>query len=398
MLLEKKKYIIWGAGRIGEAAYTYYKGQINIICYVDNDERKWGSALNGLNICSPDILRDNEIEVIIALKNGLDEVKLRLETEFGIKDYTVFGFYQERHTDEIYAPKEKMLERDSVVICISDGLGNQMFQYALYRNLQNRGRNVYVDISSFNMPGPNSFMLDKVFPNIAMNRCTIQQRDEHISSYLGDMRNLRNFQIYVEPEPREEKVKAKNENLFWIKNGIIRGYHQCCQYADEIRYILLKDFTFKEEKEEALRDIAKKIEETNSVSIHIRRGDYLSRQGEITYGNICTLAYYQQAINYIESSIEGAYFYIFSNDITWAKENMRLKNAVYVDSSMFIGYEDWYDMYLMSLCKNNIIANSTFSWWGAWLNQNKEKMVIAPTKWINGCDYRDICPKEWIRL
>ena len=91
-------------------------------------------------------------------------------------------------------------------------------------------------------------------------------------------------------------------------------------------------------------------------------------------------------------------FCFFSDDIEWVKVNYAMSNDVCIEKDMFDSYEDWYDMYLMSICSHNIIANSTFSWWGAWLNQNEDKTVIAPQKWLNGCDYIDIYPPEWITM
>ena len=100
----------------------------------------------------------------------------------------------------------------------------------------------------------------------------------------------------------------------------------------------------------------------------------------------------------MKEKVNNCRFYFFSDDIEEIKEHYKMDNAVYVEKAMFDGYEDWYDMYLMSICKHNIIANSTFSWWGAWLNRHEDKIVIAPEKWINSCDYQDIYPKGWMQM
>ena len=100
----------------------------------------------------------------------------------------------------------------------------------------------------------------------------------------------------------------------------------------------------------------------------------------------------------MKDKVGNCKFIFFSNDMEWVKRNYNIENAIYVNSTLFDNYQDWYDMYLMSMCKHNIIANSTFSWWGAWLNSNKEKIVIAPNKWVNLCDYKDIYPDDWIKM
>ena len=109
------------------------------------------------------------------------------------------------------------------------------------------------------------------------------------------------------------------------------------------------------------------------------------------------MEYYQKAIKYINDNIEDPYFFIFSDDINWCKENLILNNALYVEANLKSNFEC--DMILMSKCKHNIIANSTFSWWGAWLNQNLNKNVIAPKRWMSSFEcLDDLYPNDWIKL
>lgn len=396
-LKENAVYAIWGAGRYGKAAYGYYKEHSNIAFYIDNDEKKWGSTLNGLKIYSPQILREKKANIIIALKNGQEEIGRRLEKDYGITSYTVFGVFQQDYDKENRSKQETELERDSLIVCSIGGLGNQMFQYALYRNLQNRGKNVYFDITGYDLPVRRQFLLKEVFPDISLRLCSKGQRERFWTLSYDNIAKFKDFEVYVEPGVREEKIKTKNERLFHMKSGIIYGYHQCFQYAEEVREILLRDFAFPNEKERQLAETAERIKAANSVSIHIRRGDYLGQNEEI-YGGICTVQYYSKAITYIKERVENAVFYVFSNEIEWVQKHINIENAVFINSAMFENYRDWYDIYLMSICRHNIIANSTFSWWGAWLNQSEDKTVIAPLKWTNICDYQDICPRDWVRL
>ena len=142
----------------------------------------------------------------------------------------------------------------------------------------------------------------------------------------------------------------------------------------------------------------KKIRQHKSVSIHVRRGDYVNHP---LFGGICDKAYYQRAITYIQEKTDCDYYIIFSNDIKWCEENLSAllmgKNVVFVNWNK--GKDSYQDMYLMSRCNYNIIANSSFSWWGAWLNNNPEKIVVAPKIWMKVLDNDfDIIPTSWIRI
>lgn len=141
------------------------------------------------------------------------------------------------------------------------------------------------------------------------------------------------------------------------------------------------------------REAAKRMENEQCLSIHIRRGDYLNENGRYdTY----SLDYYRQGIQYIEERVGACVPYIFSDDIDWCRQNLPLENAVYVDWNS--GADSWQDMYLMSRCHHNIIANSTFSWWGAWLNPHAAKIVVAPRQWTADGDKTDIIPSHWIKI
>jgi hypothetical protein len=135
-----------------------------------------------------------------------------------------------------------------------------------------------------------------------------------------------------------------------------------------------------------------------TVSIHIRRGDFSKKAETNLYHGILSSDYYKQAIEIISSKINSPKFYIFSDDINWAKENLIVPEAVYASGQ--ISKTHFEDLYLMSQCHHNIIANSSFSWWGAWLNDNPEKIVIAPKNWFNKGpkDTQDIIPGDWIKI
>lgn len=138
------------------------------------------------------------------------------------------------------------------------------------------------------------------------------------------------------------------------------------------------------------------INKTDSVSLHIRRGDFLIGNNINLFGNICSIEYYNKAILDSQKLIDNPHYFIFSNDMEWVKSNIVLENVTYVEGNK--GANSWIDLYLMTRCKNNIIANSSYSWWGAWLNSNTMKIVICPSKFSNNDINSDVYPVDWIKI
>ena len=280
-----------------------------------------------------------------------------------------------------------------VIIRIQGGLGNQMFQYALYRKLQFLQRKVKVDTSWYlsNTVEAQRLLELKSFP-INLHECS---RWEKWLKY-------NTFTRAIEKRFRTIKILYKEKNSGFYLPEILRskhvfldGYWQSEKYFYDIREILLKDFTFPISVTDKEETILERIQKTNSVSIQIRRGDYLNHMDK--YGNICTKEYYYKAIQYMEKKQDSLMFYIFSDDMDWAKKILdSYKNVYFVE----LGNETdcIHDMKLMASCKHNIIANSSFSWWASWLNQNPEKIIIAPCKWQNGNTCQDIWCSDWIRV
>ncbi|OAV72399.1 Glycosyl transferase family 11 [Bacteroidales bacterium Barb6] len=165
----------------------------------------------------------------------------------------------------------------------------------------------------------------------------------------------------------------------------------------KFRQFLRKSFQFNRSLlSHKTNNILPDIESSQSVSIHIRRGDYLQGDNINVFVNLCASSYYKNAIHYIEENINNPSFFVFSNDIDWVKNNMDIPNATFVSWNK--KEDSWQDMFLMSMCKHNIIANSSFSWWGAWLNNNEDKIIIALSRFLTTCENNDLIPKEWITL
>lgn len=146
--------------------------------------------------------------------------------------------------------------------------------------------------------------------------------------------------------------------------------------------------------DETNKELLNAISSSESVSIHVRRGDYLDPQNAKQYGGICTLDYYKKAIDIIKGKYTNPRFFVFSNDIEWCKANLNINNAIYVSNN--VGSDSWKDMYLMSRCKANILANSSFSYWGAMMDKINN-LVIYPEKWINDVK-PDIFPDKWTAI
>ncbi len=174
------------------------------------------------------------------------------------------------------------------------------------------------------------------------------------------------------------------------------GYFQSEKYFIDYTDAIRQDFSLKGPLGEAADSIAAQIRSgANTISLHVRRGDYLK---ESDFKGIANQEYYANAVKYVTEKVSHPQFFIFSDDIEWCKENLSLPaDSVFVSNS---DLKDYGELVLMSLCKHHIIANSSFSWWGAWLGSNPEKIVVAPKQWSNNHEnwYRDIIPATWTRL
>lgn len=266
-----------------------------------------------------------------------------------------------------------------IIVRILGGLGNQMFQYAYAKALEQKGYCVKLDISGF-----KKYKLHGGY---------------HLNKYQINLKKASNFSNFISKVTFLKHKKEKNliyDPTFKLLKGneYIKGYFQTEKYFSEIRNLLLKQFTISDTISNSTKQYKKQILETiNTCSVHIRRGDYISNSKSNSIHGTCSIEYYREAIKIISEKHKNTIFFVFSDDISWTKENLLIENAVYINHKT-IPHED---IYLMSLCKHNITANSSFSWWGAWLNQNKNKVVIAPKKWFLN-KKNEIASKNWITI
>lgn len=292
-----------------------------------------------------------------------------------------------------------------IYVEIIGGLGNQMFQYALYLKLSKilGDEKVSIDCNRFNSVSDNKgFELKKVF---GLEDCFNDSND--FKKLIDDKMNMisrirRKLFGFKKTYIIEHDNLSFKPEILKIDNGdfYLRGLWQSELYFKDIKNLVLEKFNFNIDLDEKNESILNEIVNSDSVSVHIRRGDYLSKKYYDILGDVCDRNYYINAFNTIISSISNATFYIFSDDIEWVKENilLELNNKItYINWN--IGDDSFIDMFLMSKCKHNIIANSTFSWWGAYLNINDNKIVVTPKRWFKTKKYNnDIIPEGWIKI
>lgn len=270
-------------------------------------------------------------------------------------------------------------------------LGNQMFQYAAARGLAARlGTGVALDTREARQRGEG--VLTRVFdlPDVAPENLPPPRRGAPLRYALWRFGG-------GSPRFRRERGLGYNSQIeTWQDNSYLHGYWQSETYFAHVADDVRRDFTFPELSSQKNKNMADQIADTFSVSMHIRRGDYLTLGAHV----VCDQSYYEAALGRVlEGSKTEPTVFVFSDDPQWAKDNLPLPcKKVVVD---FNGPEaDFEDMRLMSLCRHNIIGNSSFSWWGAWLNTKSDKCVAGPAQWFGDPKMAnpDILPDRWIRV
>lgn len=283
-----------------------------------------------------------------------------------------------------------------IVVKLKGGLGNQLFQYAAAKQLSVKHETpLKLDLSFLEADASGytkrDFELDKFKINIEMATF------EEIEALRK--KNLKNF--LQRTQQRERKFGLFKTNLKIKNDCYLNGYWQSENYFEDIKEIIREEFVFKEILTGVyFTELQEKITTSNSISLHFRRGDYITDEKANGYFGVCPLEYYQSAVRLISARIHDPELFIFSDDIPWVKSHFHTQCPVtfveHTDNSLHS------DFRLMSMCKHNIIANSSYSWWAAWLNPNKEKVVIAPQKWYENKrkqrQARDRIPKEWLKI
>ncbi len=295
-----------------------------------------------------------------------------------------------------------------IIVYLTGGLGNQMFQYALGRKLSIINKTeLRLDTSWFDSGNfsttPREYELNifNIKAELATGNDIRKLKEPYTNPFFRMLYSRYNSILpYYKRNIVEENQFDFDKNILKTgDNTFFYGYWQSDKYFYDIRNELLNDFTLKNDLSEKNAELAVIIDKCESVSIHVRRADYVSDTRIHNVHGVCSESYYDNAIRYLSVILTRPVFFIFSDDIEWCKTHLKFDGKKYFISHN-TGNTSCFDMRLMSLCRHNIIANSSFSWWSAWLNTNPGKIIIAPQTWFRdpSKNTKDLIPDTWQRL
>jgi hypothetical protein len=274
-----------------------------------------------------------------------------------------------------------------VIVRISSGLGNQMFQYALLCALETQGVPVKADLGLYRRAKDGrAYELENVFGLQPALAGPVESGWMQAISKIGWKSGGKPYKEY------DESFGFFNPAILRRRHAYLNGYWQSEQYFSAISPVIRERFRFPDITDKTNRHWEDRIRSCESVSLHIRRTDFVQQ-----YNWGIAPAYYEQAIALLNERLQHPEYFVFTDDPVWAREHLRCASFHFVEGNTGAG--SFRDMQLMSHCRHHIIANSSFSWWGAWLNPRKDKVVIAPDCWqprMQGT--RDIIPEGWIQL
>jgi hypothetical protein len=282
-----------------------------------------------------------------------------------------------------------------IIVKLGGGLGNQLFQYACGRRLALKNNDILkLDIEAYSEKNPRLYGLRHF--NVAENFASPVEIKNLRLPYGFASRCIRSFRARI---LRKFNIGFDPKILELKDDVYLEGFWKNESYFLDINETIREEFTPREPFSPAAQDASSMIiSEICPVSIHVRRGDYVSVARSARYHGVCSQEYYRDALIYLSMRTKISRLFIFSDDIEWVKKNMTFDFPfTFVSNESIPDYEE---LLLMSYCKHNIIANSTFSWWAAWLNNNSNKIIIAPKRWLakTGNDYYGEIPSKWIKM
>lgn len=276
------------------------------------------------------------------------------------------------------------------LIKMKGGLGNQMFIYALYISMRRHFSDVRIDLSDMvHYHVHHGYEMHRVF-GLPQTEFVMNQKLKKVVEFLF-------FKTILERKQggRLEPYFGKHSWPLIYYKGFYQNERYFADCKDEVR----RAFTFDlKQANEQSRLMAQAIEQdAHAVSLHVRRGDYLLPKHWANSGSVCSLSYYRRAVEEMKRRDPKAHFYVFSDGMDWVRENIDLPaDTLFVTHNQ--GTDSWQDMMLMTHCRHNIVCNSTFSWWGAWLNTHEGKIVICPDHWSVTEQASHFVPESWIQI
>ena len=272
------------------------------------------------------------------------------------------------------------------VVNMACGLANRMFQYSYYLYLKKVGYDVSVDYYETGKLAHESVEWNQICPKAYISQVSwreVLRLGGGGSVFAKLRRRYLPFTTRVKYMPTAFSVYLPEKDS---KATYLFGVFQNAQMVNEVNEDVRKAFVFSPFEDEQNQTLTKEIAECESVSIHVRKGaDYMER---IWYQNTCSLSYYEKAIELMKKKVSSPKFYVFADNHEWVRENFKGFDYILVEGNPSVGWGSHFDMQLMSLCHHNIISNSTYSWWGAFLNESVNKIVVMPEVWFNpkSCD------------
>ena len=294
-----------------------------------------------------------------------------------------------------------------IIVKLMGGMGNQMFQYATGRALAERHKTTLkLDLTFLLDRTPKKNFIFRKYDldifNIKEDFATIAdikkfEKEPNKNKYINYIRKrfMNRYEII-----REAHFHFDRNILLAPKNCYLIGYWQSYKYFEDIEEIIRQEFTFNFKLNTISKKMADRINSSNAVCLNIRRTDYVTNPKNINFFESCDLDYFYECIEYISEKVYKPHFFIFTDDIEWCRENLNIKFPFTIVTHKYAGERFEFYLKLMTMCRHYIIPNSTFGWWAAWLNQIKEKIVIAPKRWFKdpNKDTKDLIPSDWIRL
>lgn len=295
-----------------------------------------------------------------------------------------------------------------IIVKLQGGLGNQMFQYAAGRALSIRKKTMLkFDLTYLldRSPSLNIVFRDydlDIFPNIQVPIATQDEVLALTQTFANNklLRRIVKKTIGIKSYYREKSFKFDSHFTELPSKIYLDGYWQSEKYFEREKDILTRDFVFAPLLLKENFQLVDEIKTTNSVCLNVRRGDFVSHAVSSSVLGFKGLDYITKAIQLIEDKVSNPNFYIFSDDIEWCRANIKIEHPVTIVDHTHAGKKFADYLQLMTACKHIIIPNSSFAWWAAWLNNNPNKIVVAPLKWFNdpALDSSDIIPKGWLRI